>query len=280
MLAVLMAALMLLSLAACGDEGGKKSKDKDDEEEISEESFVGTWGEADDTQLVLDDDGTGVFTLWGESTDIKWKLKDDKVTFKADEKYTVTLKGKSGSQIKVKNETGNINTVLDKQKKSKGSKKKKSSDDDEDDDEDEDDDDEDDEDSGKSGKSGKSKGDWIAADQKDDSDTPGTYYAYAYEASGNLIRPGDAGADTLLDITVDFEDDGTGQVSVMGVELDIAYEDGTIWYEALKGTDDGILYTYACNGDELFMADTSGIGFYYLRREGSDSETALSLRGF
>lgn len=124
-LAVLLALVMAIGVTACGNDSSSKS-DKDDEEEITEESFIGAWnwGGDDSTSLLLDEDGEGVYTDSGEEYDIEWKLKGEKVTFKADgEKYTCTL-GKKGDTLKLKSENGNINITLDKKKSSKKSGKK------------------------------------------------------------------------------------------------------------------------------------------------------------
>ncbi len=61
--------LCLVMLAACGNDSSSKGSEKnEDEEEITEGSFVGTWGEDDDEHLTLDEDGEGVFISGAKTT--------------------------------------------------------------------------------------------------------------------------------------------------------------------------------------------------------------------
>ena len=97
LLVILMTLLLCVTtITACGVNSGRTDEDGDEseKEELSADSFIGTWGNADDEQLILADDGEGSFFIWGDEYDIEWSYSKKKqvVTFELEEeKYTCKL---------------------------------------------------------------------------------------------------------------------------------------------------------------------------------------------
>ncbi|MCR5092877.1 MAG: hypothetical protein K6B72_02785 [Lachnospiraceae bacterium] len=288
LLLVLFSILLCLVFTACGESKSSKDDDDEDEEEtLSEDDFIGTWTD-DETQLVLSDDGEGVFTLEGEDSDITWKLKGEKVTFKMDgDKYTCTINKKG----KLKVEGGDGEYTLEKQKAKKNSKKdknKKKSDD-------EDDDDDDDDDAKVSKKDKDTKDDVkVEPDDNDDDDDDdskkkpdtkkgGTGMAAiaGYYKVIEMEQDGDDYAEYLdmlnqygIYLYFTFNEDGTASMDMMGEHEDLLWDDTKIWS---KGSEtDAQPYVYK---NDTLSIETDGVKMVLQRLSAAEEKTFLETGG-
>lgn len=117
---------------------------------------------------------------------------------------------------------------------------------------------------------------WTKEAQQDGADTPGKYVTYAYQTGDTVFDESSPAADSVLNVSVDLSEGGTGIVNMVGADISVSWKDGDLWYDTYVGQGEP-LYRYIQHEDEMVLIAYGDMAVYFLHKDGSDSKNAIKL---